>query len=254
MQCRDAQFYLKLRRHAGDELDAPVSADLDRHIAVCPACAVDAKATASFDRAVTTAMKFIPVPAGLRDKLLTQASAQRGAAIRRTAYQVAALAASLFVGVGLTFGVFSASRPKLDTASLVDKTDEQVQNPDEAVRRWLLANKLPAKLPHDFDTALLISLGTERLQGRDVPVMVFGRPNTPEFADNKVGFAKVYIVRTDGEFDTRGMQDNAASNTVAVVIDDQRQFRGAKYVILYTSNPRGLEPFLRPKTGSLARL
>ena len=110
MQCRDAQFYLRLRRHAGDELGVDVTVDLDRHLAGCPACATDARGAEAFDRAVAVAVRAVPVPAGLRDKLLTQASVHHGTAIRRKVYRVAALAASLFFGVGLAFGVFSVSR------------------------------------------------------------------------------------------------------------------------------------------------
>src|SRR5262245_10939969 len=135
MQCRDAQFYLRLRRHAGDELGADVTADLDRHCAGCPACAADARPAASFDRAVTAAMRSVPVPAGLRDKLLTLASAHRGGVIRRQAYKVAALAASIFFATGLAFGVFTASRPKIDTYALVVNSDDFIQDPDGALRR-----------------------------------------------------------------------------------------------------------------------
>src|SRR5207244_1845131 len=122
MQCRDAQFYLRLRRHAGDELGAEVTADLDRHLAGCPACGADARVAASFDAAVTSAMRAVAVPAGLREKLLTQVAAYRGGVIRRRMYRVAAAAASVFLALGLAFGLF-ASRPKLDTFDLVNRHD-----------------------------------------------------------------------------------------------------------------------------------
>ncbi len=147
MQCRDAQFYLRLRRHAGDELGADVTADLDRHTAGCPACAADARSAASFDRAVAVAMRAVSVPTGLRDKLSTLASAHRGAVIRRKAYHLAALAASLFLVVGLAFGMFSASRPKIDTNLMVMNNDELIQNPDGKLLRWLAEQKLPNATP-----------------------------------------------------------------------------------------------------------
>lgn len=246
MQCRDAQFYLRLRRHAGDELGAEVTADLDRHLAGCAGCAADARTTESFDRAVGAAVRAVPVPPGLRDRLLTRASEHHGAVIRRRVYRVAAVAASLFFGVGLAFGLFSVTRPKIDTTALVMSADALIQNPDDALTQWLTAQDLPPHLPEPFDTDLLVSLGRERVQGADVPVVVFRHP-----ADAKTApltrFAKVYVLRTDGRYNLDALRDDNASHTAARVVADPRQFRGVKYVILYPAGPDGLAPFLRPR-------
>lgn len=246
MQCRDAQFYLRLRRHAGDELGTEVTADLDRHLAGCPACAADAALAAGFDRAVATAVRSVPVPAGLRDKLLAQASTHHGAVIRRKVYRVAALAASLFFGVGLAFGVFSATRPKLDTQVMLASAEDVIQYPDKALAAWLAEHKFPAQLPESFNTDLLLTLGSERVQGVEVPVAVFRHPTDPRFA-------KLYFFRTDGRYDLKDLRNTDGSNTAAKVIDDQRQFRGVKYVLVYPAGPDGLKPFLRPP-GQSARL
>ncbi|MFO0825356.1 MAG: hypothetical protein U0792_19925 [Gemmataceae bacterium] len=242
MLCRDAQFYLRLRRHAGDELGTDVSADLGRHLAGCPSCAAEAHSAESFDRAVAVSMRSVPVPAGLRDKLFTQASTYHGAVIRRKVYKVAALAASLLLATGLGFGVFSASRPKINTDDLVRVADEQLQNPDVSLREWLTSQKFPAQLPLPFNTELLVTLGTERVQGADVPVAVFRHPT-------ERGFAKIYIFRTNGEFNLNNLRDTNASLTIATVMENPQQ-RGVKYVILHTVHPvndggHPLKPFLR---------
>jgi hypothetical protein len=245
MQCRDAQFYLRLRRHPGDELGTDVTADLDRHLAGCVACAADAGRAAGFDRAVASALRAVPVPAGLRDKLLAQASTQHGGVIRRKVYRVAALAASLFVGVGLAFGVFSASRPKIDSNDLVRRTDEQIEDRDGRILgQWLADQKFPTELPLPFDPTLVISMGSEKVQGADVPVVVFGHPT-------ERGFAKVYIFRTNGSYKLDGLRDAQASHTAAVVIADERQFRGVNYVIIHTG--RDLTPFLLARGGGVAQ-
>lgn len=253
MQCRDAQFYLRLRRHAGDELGTEVTADLDRHLAGCPSCAADARSAESFDRAVGSAVRAVPVPAGLRDRLLTQASAHHGTVIRRKVFRVAALAASLFFTVGLAFGVFSATRPKIDTDAMVAAADEQIRNPDAAIRQWLGDRRLPPQLPLPFNPDLLVTVGAERVQGVDVPVAVFRHPTEP-------GFAKLYVFRDDGRLDLRNLRNTNASHTVATIVPaDARQFRGVKYVVVHTAhrveNPGDdpLKPFLRP-AGDSARL
>jgi hypothetical protein len=252
MQCRDAQFYLRLRRHAGDELGAEVSGDLDRHVAGCPACAADARSAASFDRAVARAMTAVPVPAGLHDKLMTLASAHRGGVIRRKAYQVAALAASIFLVAGLSFGIFTATRPRIDGNTIVTSTDRLVQDPDGALRDWLIAQKLPDQLPEPFDPDLLFHLGKETVQGKDVPVVLFRHRTDPR------GFARVYIFRDDGTYNLKDLQDAQASHSMARVINDPVRFRGVKYVIVHTVHPDPvdrnlLKPFLRQSRDTAGR-
>ena len=222
-----------------------MAADLDRHLTGCPACSVDARSAASFDRAVADAMRAVTIPGGLRDRLSTLASAHRGAVIRQKVYHLAALAASLFLGVGLAFGVFSASRPKIDTNHMVELNDELIQNPDGKLQRWLAEQKFPDRLPEPFDSYLLFTLGNETIQGKNIPVVVFRHPTDPR------GFAKVYFFRDDGTYNLKYLQDAQASHTLARVIDDPASFRGVKYVIVHTVHPPRnpqddlLKPFLR---------
>jgi hypothetical protein len=244
MQCRDAQFYLRLRRHAGDELGTDVTGDLDRHLAGCAACETDARAAASFDRAVAKAMMAVPVPAGLRDKLLILASAHRGGVIRRKAYRVAALAASIFFVTGLVFGVFSFSRAKMTGEAFVAVQDRIHEDPEGALRDWLVSQKFPDQLPEPFDPYLLVTLGTETVQGKDVPVAVFRHPR-------ERGFAKVFIFRDDGTYNLKDLADAQMSHTMARVVRDPARYRGVQYVIVHTFHPdpvdpNPLKPFLRP--------
>jgi hypothetical protein len=239
---------LRLRRHAGDELGTDVTGDLDRHLAGCAACATDARAAASFDRAVAKAMTAVPVPAGLRDKLLILASAHRGGVIRRKVYRVAALAASIFFVTGLTFGVFSFSRARIDANQMAEFNDRIYGDPEGALRDWLVAQKFPDQLPEPFDPELLMSLGTEKVQGEDVPVAVFRHPGDRERGR---GFAKVYIFRDDGTYNLKDLTDAQLSHTMARVVRDPARFRGVQYVIVHTFHPdpvdpNPLKPFLRP--------
>jgi hypothetical protein len=233
MTCRDAQFYLRLRRESADEL-GDAAADLDRHLATCPDCAAEARAEASFDRALGTAMRAVAVPPALRGQLLAKLSATRGSMVRRKVVRSVALAASLFLTVGLAFGAFSASRPKLDTTILVQAADERYQSPEAATERWLAEQNLPPKLPLRFDfDELFLTHCKESVQGRDVPCVVFRDRNTAG------GFAKVYLFRTRGPFDVKGVQGAQASHTQAVV----KESDGVVYVIVFTG-PR-LDAFLR---------
>ncbi|HSQ55300.1 MAG TPA: hypothetical protein VLM40_06105 [Gemmata sp.] len=242
MHCRDAQFYLRLRRHAGDELGAEVNADLQRHLGGCDSCAAEAAEAASFDRVIASSMRSVPVPAGLRDRLFAQASTLHGAVIRRKVFRVAALAASLLVGIGLALGIFSG-RPKFPTDALVTISDDLSQQPEVALHRWLVGLGAPSELPHPFDPSLLVTFGKDQVQGKDVPFVVFHHRTNP------TEYAKVYILLADGPFDTRDIGNAGISNSVAEVVRDDRH--RVTYVILYKNTPDGLKPFLASRNAAI---
>jgi hypothetical protein len=242
MECRDAQFYLRLRRHAGDELGPDVTAPLDDHLATCPACAADARAAASFDTALGAAMRAVPVPAGLRERLVAHVAAKRGTVLRHRMYRAGAAVAAALLLVGIGLGWFSNNRPKPDTYAMVEDLNEQWHSPKQSTERWLAAQKLPTTLPQPFDYNLLVGRGFEEMKGRNVPVVTF------RSADGEL--AKVYIFRDDGRFNLKALQPTQVSGTQALVIADKPEFRGFTYVIVYTG--RDLQPFLlRANAGAL---
>ncbi len=243
MECRDAQFYLRLRRHAAEELGADVTASLEGHFATCAACAADARAAASFDHAVASAMRAVPVPAGLRDQLIAHVSAKQGLILRRKLYRSGVAVAAAVVLMLLGVSLFSASRPKVDTDLMVQKIDDEMNDPPESTRQFLAANNIPNRLPFPFDYDLLVFQGVERLQGNDVPVIVFRSPNGR-------GSAKVYVFRHDGHFDLKGIHDAQSSHATARVIPAEEHGLGAvTFVVVYTGGPHGLDQFLMSHRG-----
>lgn len=187
MNCREALFFLRFRRPGvpgAGELAPEDAAALDRHIASCPGCAVEAKSSAAFDAAVGAAMRNVEIPATLRDRLFVAASVQRGAQLRRRTYQFAALAASLFLTIGLAAGIFTATRPEPDVFALVENAGrlepvmrfdpnmnpvglgfDQAEANRAALNAWLKAERLP-DLPQPFDPSLIVSKHWEDVQGR----------------------------------------------------------------------------------------
>ena len=243
MECRDAQFYLRLRRHTADELGPDVIAALDGHCAGCPTCGPDARSAAAFDRALTSAMRAVPVPSGLRGRLIAQAGRAQGAAFRgkvlRAGGMVAAAALIFAIGVSL----YSTTRPKVDGDELVQRATRQFDKPEEYARSWLVREKLPEELPPEwkFDYDLLVHCGYERI-GKShsfAPVMVFRAPSGS-------GFAKVYMFREGGEFDTRDMQDAQGSHFSTQIVIGKQQWRNVRYLAVYHGPPgHGLQQFFR---------
>jgi len=252
MECRDAQFYLRFRRPGADDLAPDDAAALDRHLARCHHCAAEARYSVAFDAAIGTAMRAVPVPAGLRERLLTSTLAQRGTLHRRRAYRMAAVAASLLLVVGLVVGVFTAARPQPATYELAVKGDDLAKvmgieapvgfgpgpnNPplaqanETAVRDWLRAEDLPTDLPEPFDYGLLVSYGWEEVQGRKVPVVLFrGRDH---------GFAKVYAFRST-QFNLKAVEEAQSSYCTAKPYPTRD---GVSFLVVFTG--RDLTQFTR---------
>lgn len=227
MDCRDAEFYLRLRSPGADEFEPEVTAALTRHLAGCPACAALGRWAGDFDAAVATAMRAVPIPAGLRDRLFTATAVRRGAYLRRRTLRLTAAAATVLVAAGLALGVYSASRPQPDTDDLV-RIGDDLSNPrlaEAAVTQFLKAERLPA-LPAElaFDYGLYVLAGTEKVQGRDVPVVVFRARTGP-------GWAKVYAFR-DTAFDLKRVSDAQASHATGKAFPNAAA--GVTYVVVFT--------------------
>lgn len=233
MDCRDAEFYLRLRHPGRDAFEPDLAAALDRHVAVCPACAAASRAIGGFDAAVVTAMRAVPVPDGLRDRLFADAAARRGSQLRHKTYRYAAAAATVLVAVGLALGVYSAARPQLDVIALAQRLEAhgQPRGGDQALAQFLAAERLPG-LPETFDTDLLIHTGSERVQGREVPVLVFRERGG-------TGWAKVYAFR-DTAFKAAPEREEQNSYCTARSYPARA---GVSYVVVYTTP--SLAPFLR---------
>ncbi len=242
MECRDAQFYLRLRRHAADELGPDVTAALNDHLVGCLACAADAGAAASFDRAMTSAMRAVPVPGGLHERLVRHVATKQGAILRNRAYRAGALVAASILVACIGLGLFSNTRPTINPDDYVQRADEQVKDPEGTTQKWLAEQKLPDRLPVDFDYDLLVFRGFERVNGKYVPVVVFRAPEGN-------GFAKVYVFAANGQFDHKDIRDAQASHATAKVVIGQERCRGATYVVVHTGGPNGPNQFLKFRNG-----
>lgn len=242
MECRDAQFYLRFRRPGPDELGPEVAADLNRHLSGCDHCAAEAAAASGFDAAVATAVLDVPVPAGLRNRLVAHIAEKRGAELRRKVYRYAATAATVFLALGLSFGLF-AGRPKFDVyTDLVAKFEDQRDSPEAAVQKWLAEQKVAA-LPEPFDPRLFDTASYDRIHDRDVPYIAFR---------DRGQWAKVYVLRRNGPFKLADLKGFQGSICQARVYDDEQQFRDVVFVVVFTGPD--LRPFLtdRPANGGVS--
>ena len=242
------RLLLAFRRPNGpDELTAEDAAELARHLAGCPECGAVARQQSGFDAAVGVAMAAVPVPGGLRDRLVTDALARRGADLRRRAYRSAVGVAAALAASVLAFGGYWAQRPAVDSEAVGADYNARAEFPEQSVRSWLTAQGLPAELPYDFDYRTYVVHGTRAVAGRDAPVVVFQTwlPNNP----NRPDTVEVYVLR-ESRFDLtspdlRNTHVSPRANVEVV------RGRGVVYVIVFTSER--LDPFLLPSSRAQAK-
>jgi putative zinc finger protein len=244
VDCNTARLLATFFGRPGSELAPEDAAALDAHLAGCPKCAGLVHFERAFDDRIARAMKAVPVPAGLKGRLLDGVAARRGAWYREKAYALVALAACVLLTIGGVVAWQVATAPVLTQEKLVAQADEEVQNPSKVVADVLGRQGIEFAPERPFDLNWLQVAGMGRLLGRDVPVLYL--VNGPKNAR-----AKVYVIRK-ADFDwTKLPQDGSSVPSVygyqvAVIRDARRSDVG--YVVVFTG--AGLELFLEDRSAA----
>lgn len=155
MECRTARSLLPYLLSPG-ELGAEESAELEQHLAACPACGAVARAERSFDAHVGAAVRSVPVPVGLREHLVTRLAVERGKVWRKQAFRVTAAAAAI-LALAIGIGVWTNRKAEIDTAALAARLDvyyTSLSNVDSVVDD-LRRQGVAIQLPPGFDPRLL---------------------------------------------------------------------------------------------------
>jgi hypothetical protein len=233
MDCNHARLLLKFVRPDGTELEASEAEALQDHLSQCADCGALAGDERRLDEAFAQAMRQVPVPGGLRERILSRLTARRQKMLKR--WLAAAAALLLLVG-GLAGWTLWQPRPYV--------------NVDEPAP-YLIAARSPATVeeafekmgvvmtaPTQFDYALLESFELADFQGRKVPKLLFVAPKDQLVAH----VAHVYVL-SERQFNT---EDTPASTGYR----DRHQIRvfpgpGFVYLVIYTGG--SLDPFLIPE-------
>jgi hypothetical protein len=183
MNCTDARLLLNFVRTG--ELDSAERENLDDHLSGCPECAALAQAGSRLDDALETAMQRVPVPAGLKGKILERLTQQR----RPRPWPWAAAAAVVLTGVGWSGYLVLNSGPKeFDSAGMAQFVDLRVVlSPDVVETRFSQEFSISMKAPREFNYSLLDNYDTAEIQGRIVPKLTFQ-------SRNESAIAHVYVL------------------------------------------------------------
>jgi hypothetical protein len=235
MDCKTAHLLLEYAGARNSELDAGEASALKEHLAECPDCVRLARMDRAAADRLGEAMRAVPVPPGLRDRLLARLESEHDPRRRRlfgarTRWAAAAAAVILALSFGLLWQIHHA-RP-IDLEELSYKVWEQTANPSaESVREWFLREtKLAITPPPHFDYRLLTHYYLADLYGEKVPLLLF---------TNRSLQARVYVV-SDKQFKLKNLAPSGGSGCTSVVsLFDNGH---SAYLILFTGE--SLEPFL----------
>jgi hypothetical protein len=116
VNCETARLLLAFHRPHGPELGPDEARALGEHVATCAACGARARHDQAFDQAVAAAMNAVPIPIGLRERLLARVTNLQSARGRQWA--VYAAAAALLLAVGLAVFRFATREERVTWADL----------------------------------------------------------------------------------------------------------------------------------------
>jgi len=226
----------------GSELAPEDAAALDAHLAGCPGCAAAVRFERAFDDRVAKAMLAVPVPAGLKAKLLDGVTARRASWYRQKAWSLAGLATAACLLIGGVVAYRISTAPDLNATELITTQGDQIQNPEGYIDDFLSPRGYQFNPERRFDLRLFDDVAMGQMQKREVPVLYFKNIQ-------KNAFARVYIVK-DSVLNWKTLPRDGSSIPgtfglqLAVVLDAVRG--DVAYVVIYTGE--SLELFLEPRS------
>ena len=185
MDCRTARLLLAFARPNATELEACAVQALDQHLAECSECGSLARTEHQVDRRLGSAMRDVPLPPELRQRLLMRLQAERKAWYRnlprRHPRVAAAVAAVLLLGIGLAVYLAVRSPLPLDLPGLAEKWNGQVPASQEEVQKVFERLGFKVVVPPGFNYQYLNSYELQEFGGTLVPHLLFIRgPNHAE--------------------------------------------------------------------------
>lgn len=227
MDCTNARLILNFLRPG--EIDDAERQALEAHLASCPDCAVAAQAEGRFDEVLGKAMAKVPVPAGLKGRILHKLTDRRA----WRPWRWAAAAAAVLVIAGGTAIYFALDRrPVFDPTELVAIqawTPESVESHFENEGLTLVA-------PREFNYNLLDSCEVAVVKGRRVAKLSFISQR-----EKRPNIAHVYVLSAR-EFRLPDEVPEFGPGTHSFEI--RNRDGDFPCVVIFNSNSRSLEPFL----------
>ncbi len=169
MECQEVRQLLAFFERKSEEFDAVERDALQKHLDACPDCAALSAQERGMDQAIGTAMRDVPIPAGLKQQVLQRVARERGGKPWKRWAAAAAVAAALLTAIGGGWLAFS-HKPEFALEERNVWTKEDVQS-------YLHEHGCIAPAPSKVRYDLLRKVDIVILQGQPVPRLSFSGNN-----------------------------------------------------------------------------
>jgi hypothetical protein len=250
MDCKTARLLLDFARPKPAELAGGDAADLEGHLGACPECDAVGRGQRQLDDHIGRAVRDVPLPDGLRDRLLERLAAERRAWKRRLAKRAVPLAAAaavlLAVGLYAFWPRHQLPAPDLDAKVGDISWNDNSRGSAAALEEWF-HTKYPGwamVAPREaegraLDYRLLVYADLADFQGQRVPLLLFSKED--KLAGNKQ--ARVYVLsQKHFKLDELLQLPPMNSKGYTVVVSPCPDDTGLVFIFIYTGN--SMAPFL----------
>lgn len=215
------------------ELTPEDRAELEASLANWPELAQQLKLEQEFESRIAKTMLDVAVPTDLKHKIEASLSASNGAGFRRKTYWAMGMAASLLLVVGAVSAYRILYAPTLNLNELIAQADGEAENPRGLVENYL-GHTFAPEMPINLN--LLATVGSGRIQNRDVPMLYLRNAS-------KNVYAKVYVITSDKFRIAEAVpvtQNSFYGHKVEKLRDQNR--KDVIYLVVFTGD--SLTPFL----------
>jgi hypothetical protein len=230
MDCRTARLLLEFDRPLASDLAPPDAEALRTHLADCNDCGRLAEAERTFDEQLGQAIRDVPVPEGLRERLLKRLANEREDWYRRWLLRGAGIAAAVAL---VSWGLWSwiGQRPELVSPEEMRRiaAGQLAQSPEE-IEKWYRDRGVAMVAPRQVNYYFLTWRNFARIEGKEVPFLEFHRENA---------WARVFVV-SDRQFNLANAANLAPADSGGLKVEVQTYPAGgpARYafIIVYTGD------------------
>jgi hypothetical protein len=246
MDCKTARLLLDFNRPRARELPTDEAAELARHLSACPDCDAIGRTERRLDEHLGRAMRDVPVPDGLRQRLVERLRDERSSILRRRlawTARAAAVAAALLVAALLGWHFFAGQPTKIRIYDAITSDyDKYNDRSPEAVESWFRDHhNISMAAPTQFNYGYLADYDMAELQGKSVPQLVFQR------AENTgITRARVFVLSRE-QFDLSEMPTDppeVESLGRRLTVWDSPERPETRYLVIYEGD--SLQPLQIP--------
>jgi hypothetical protein len=190
MDCKNARLVLELAHPLATELSPQDKEELAGHLAECPDCGSWAEGERRLEDHLGQAVRAVPVPPELSQRILGRLQIERAAWYRVRAIRAAGVAAVVLLVLGVGWVFWWSKRPAPDWNWLryeISKSPYTAHDVEDS----FAAQDIAMTAPPQFDYGHLESHGLREFQGQQVPYLVFLNPGGK---DRPPAIAEVYVL------------------------------------------------------------